>query len=61
MTGHTAKTVLSIVKEAEPQLYQQVKSFMEFHLHHTWDELTIKLAKTPQGLVGPGWCELCFT
>jgi CRISPR-associated protein Csm5 len=61
MTGHTAKTVLSIVKEAEPQLYHQVKSFMESYLHHTWDELTIKLAKTPQGLVGPGWCELCFT
>jgi CRISPR-associated protein Csm5 len=60
MTGHIAKTVLSIVKDAYPQLYQQIRSYMESKLHHTWDELTIKLVRSPQGLVGPGWCEVCI-
>ncbi|NAZ27471.1 MAG: type III-A CRISPR-associated RAMP protein Csm5 [Thermogladius sp.] len=58
-TGLTAKTVLGVVKEADPQLYQEVRSLMERSLHHTWDELTIKLVETPRGLVGLGWCELC--
>jgi hypothetical protein len=55
----TAKTVLGVVKEADPQLYQEVRSLMERSLHRTWDELTIKLVETPRGLVGLGWCELC--
>ena len=60
MTGHVAKTVLSIVRSVDPQLYQDIKAFMESHFRHAWDELTIKLVKTSQGLVGPGWCELCL-
>lgn len=58
-TGLTAKTVLGVVKESDPQLYQEVRSFMERQVHHAWDELTIKLVETSRGLVGPGWCELC--
>jgi CRISPR-associated protein Csm5 len=60
MTGHIAKTVLSIVKDVHPQLYQQIRAYMESKLHHTWDELTIKLVRSSQGLVGPGWCEVCI-
>jgi len=59
MAGHIAKTVLGLVKEVDYQLYQEIRSFMESRLHHVWDELTVKLVKSPQGLVGPGWCELC--
>jgi len=59
MTGLLSKTVIGVIKEFDAQLYNDIKNFMTSHIHHTWDELTIKLVKTSQGLVGPGWCEIC--
>jgi len=34
---------------------------MESQLKHIWDDLTVKLTKTPKGLIGVGWCEICLS
>uniref|UniRef100_A0A7C5YSX6 CRISPR type III A-associated protein Csm5 n=1 Tax=Ignisphaera aggregans TaxID=334771 RepID=A0A7C5YSX6_9CREN len=61
MAGLHSKTVIGIVKTVDQQLYEEVRRLMEAQLHHSWDEFTIKLVKTPQGFVGPGWCEICLS
>lgn len=60
MTGHQAKTILSLVKKVAPKLYTDITSYLTMHYHHPWDELTVKLVKFEQDLVGIGWCELCL-
>jgi CRISPR-associated protein Csm5 len=59
--GIHSKTVIGLVKRVDPDLYASVRSSMESQIRHVWDELTLKLTRTEQGLVGLGWCELCLS
>lgn len=60
MTGHQAKTVLHLLREVDIELYNQVLGYMSRQVRGVWDSRTVKLAATPEGLVGVGWCEICM-
>ncbi|MET1101650.1 MAG: hypothetical protein ABWW69_04145, partial [Pyrodictiaceae archaeon] len=59
MTGHQAKTILELVKKKSPQFYGIVKSVLSQHYGRIWDDLTVKLIRVDEELLGVGWCELC--
>jgi len=61
MTGHQAKTILNLVKRVNPPLYNSVKRFLSQYYGRVWDELTLKMVRMEDRLVGVGWCELCLT
>ena len=60
MTGHQAKTILTLIKTIEPDLYNEVVSFMSRNLGRIWDERTFKLTKINDALMGIGWCKICL-
>lgn len=59
MTGRRFKTVINLVQQVDPRLYQEITSLMSQQYGHAWDDLTLKLVETSRGLIGVGWCELC--
>ncbi len=59
MTGHESKTVLALLRDVNRGLYNQVVSYMSRQVGRVWDSRTLKLARTPNGLIGVGWCEVC--
>lgn len=61
MAGLRSKTLIDIVKKVDRNLYNDVRNKMQSVLGHTWDELTIKLARFDGKLIGVGWCELCIS
>ncbi len=61
MTGHQAKTVLLLIKERWPDKYKEILSYMREKTGKVWDSLTLKLTKSPKGLIGTGWCEICLS
>ena len=61
MTGHQAKTILNLVRRVNPPLYDSVKRFLSQYYGRVWDELTLKMVRIGNRLVGVGWCELCLS
>jgi len=59
MTGHESKTVLTLLRDVNRGLYNQVVSYMGMQVRHDWDSRTLKLVRSGEGLVGVGWCEVC--
>lgn len=58
--GVYSKTVLSLIKNHYPRMYNQIVNYMSTRIGHAWDEKTLKLVYLSKSLTGPGWCELCL-
>jgi len=60
MTGHRAKTILSLVEKLDPKLYGNIRNIMEMYFGKTWNLRTLKLVRINKEFRGIGWCELCL-
>jgi len=60
-TAKEYKTVLLHVERSHRELYDRIREYMSRKLGRPWDERSIKLVSTAEGLVGAGWCSLCLT
>jgi len=57
--GHESKTIALYLKKNFPDKYNELRSFMEKHVRHTWDSLTVKTIDINGKIIGLGWCKIC--